>query len=260
MPVELFHKVIQKISATVPEVYFHVMGEPTLHPELEIFFKICEEYGVSVNLTTNGTLIHHVGNILLKAPNLRQVNFSVHALESIEKEQKSRELIKNIFEFSSRALQERPDLYLNYRLWNAESDTLKLPEWNKKFFLKLNEKFSVEIEENLISKTHKSIPIKGRLYLHFDTRFVWPSTSKALEQNIGSCLALKTHCAILTDGRVVACCLDDQGQLEIGKINESSFEDILMSPRAKTMRNGFQNKLLIESVCRKCTYCRRFQK
>ncbi len=260
MPPDFFHKIMLKIPKTVSEVYFHVMGEPTLHPELETFLKICEECGLQVNLTTNGSQIHRVSDILLKTSALRQINFSVHSLEGLPDKCEAGEVMNRIFAFSERALKERPDLYINYRLWNADSASLVLPEWNQSFFLKLKEKFDIEADEKTVSKMRKSVPVTGRIYLHFDSRFVWPGDSEVPPQSFGTCLALKTHCAVLVDGRVTACCLDDRGQLELGNIAESSFEEILQSPRAEAMRNGFRQKFLVEPLCRKCSYCRRFQK
>ncbi|MDR1760181.1 MAG: SPASM domain-containing protein [Fibrobacter sp.] len=255
MSKDLFTSIIRKIKDSVSEVYFHVLGEPTLHPELQTFFRICEENNLLVNLTTNGTRIQAVENVLLSASNLRQVNFSVHALEALPH---GNPVLESIISFTERALRARPELYLNFRLWNAGTDSPEVSPWNRDLFSKLQERFGTDLSGVRFSRENKSVPVQGRLYLHLDSRFVWPAASRESARKQGTCLALKTHFAVLTDGRVTACCLDDAGHLELGNIAETSLEEILESPRACAMREGFRRKILTEPFCRTCSYSRRF--
>lgn len=55
---EEFQHIIKEIQPYTDYVYFHVKGEPLLHPELGVFLDICKEYGLKVNITTNLSLIH----------------------------------------------------------------------------------------------------------------------------------------------------------------------------------------------------------
>ena len=82
---EAFEKIIKSIKPYTDHVYFHLMGEPFLNKNLEAFLNICEEYDLKVNITTNGTLINEVKDILLKSKALRQVNFSLHSLKQMIK-------------------------------------------------------------------------------------------------------------------------------------------------------------------------------
>ena len=58
------------------------MGEPFLNINLGAMLDICNEAGLKVNITTNGTLINKVSDTLLNAPALRKVSFSLHSFEA----------------------------------------------------------------------------------------------------------------------------------------------------------------------------------
>ena len=75
-----FRHIIRQVAPYTQYVYFHIKGEPLLHPLLALFLDICEENGLQVNLTTNGTLLYRVEDMLLSKNALRQVNFSLHSL------------------------------------------------------------------------------------------------------------------------------------------------------------------------------------
>lgn len=63
-------------------LYFHLMGEPLLHPNLAKFLEIAGELDFRVVLTTNGTLLRERQTVLLAAPALHKVNISLHAPEA----------------------------------------------------------------------------------------------------------------------------------------------------------------------------------
>ena len=66
--------------------------------------------------------------------------------------------------------------------------------------------------------------------------------------------------AILADGRVVPCCLDGEGVIELGNLHVTNLGKILTSERACTMLNGFKNGHAVEELCQKCSYKERFEK
>ena len=66
--------------------------------------------------------------------------------------------------------------------------------------------------------------------------------------------------ASLADGTVVPCCLDSEGEIALGNLFETDMETILSSPRARAMREGLTAGKMIEPLCQKCTYARRFRK
>ena len=252
----------QEIGAT--NVYFHVLGEPTLHPGFAHYVKKLEQTPLKLTLTTNGTTLERTGRQILASPAVRQVNFSTLAYAELPRETAERYL-QNVLDFCHFAIVERPDLYINLRLWNIGAE--EASPWNSYMLKRIHETFGVEITPGHFCSRHKSFNITGRLYLHEDTRFEWPSiderTGKALqtrdERIAGTCRALDTHIAILHDGRVVACCLDHSGQITLGHITEQSLAEILESPLAQNIKEGFAQHELRHPFCQTCSFCKRFK-
>jgi radical SAM protein with 4Fe4S-binding SPASM domain len=100
----------------------------------------------------------------------------------------------------------------------------------------------------------------NRLYLHFDSRFEWPSFSLPYQGTRGRCHGAVNHIGIHADGTVVPCCLDKNGTINLGNVKEQSLHDILNSERFIKMRDGFLNGVLVETFCQHCSFIKRFDK
>ena len=261
MPSALFEKCIEgAIDANASEVYFHVLGEPTLHPGFAHYLKKLEQTPLKLTLTTNGTTIERVGRQILATPAVRQVNFSTHAYAELPRETAERHL-QNVLDFCQIATIERPELYINLRLWNVGAE--EATPWNSYMLGRIRETFGVGVTPGHFCSRHKSFNITGRLYLHEDTRFEWPKPNEKVENRderiAGTCRALDTHVAILHDGRVVACCLDHSGQITLGHIGEQTLSEILQTPLACELREGFEQHELRHPFCQNCSFCKRFK-
>ena len=127
-------------------------------------------------------------------------------------------------------------------------------------FLLVEDFFKIKVNRNVDVGSIKSKKIWNRLSLHFDSRFEWPSLDTPLVGDKGTCHGLKGHIGILADGTVVPCCLDKEGQIPLGNCLTQSLGSILMSERAVNMRKGFDNGVLVEELCRHCSYIKRFSK
>ena len=285
MSTPLFEKCIaeaQEVGAK--NVFFHVLGEPTLHPGFAHYLKKLEQTPLKLTLTTNGTTIERTGRSILASPAVRQVNFSTHAYAELPREAAERYL-QNVLDFCRIAAVERPDLYVNLRLWNVGA--AEATPWNRYMLDRIRETFGVEVMPGHFCSRHKSFSIAGRIYLHEDTRFEWPGSNKVTSASsvtletrdesgsassvtfearderrfvLGTCRALDTHVAILHDGRVVACCLDYSGQITLGNIQETSLAEILEAPLARELREGFAQNELRHPLCKTCSYCKRFSR
>ena len=251
------------VEAGIENVYLHVLGEPTLHPGFALFLKEIKTARLSLTLVTNGTTIARTAHHILNSPAVRQVNFSTHAYAELPPDE-ARGHLENVLDFCRIALAARPDMYVNLRLWNV-GDTAA-GDWNSFAISRINETFGTQVTPGNFCSRHKSFPIAGRLYLHEDSRFEWPGMSKVTEPAevtaskypAGTCHALDTHVAILHNGRVVACCLDYSGQITLGNIADQSLPEILGSPTARNLREGFEKHELRHPFCQKCGFCKRF--
>ena len=278
MSSELFERCIAEAATVAENVYFHVLGEPTLHPGFGLFLKKLEATPLKLNLTTNGTTIARVSERILECAAVRQMNFSTHAYAELPRETALTHL-QDVLDFCKMANAVRPDLYINLRLWNVGDAASR--SWNETMLAKVNEAFAgtkdsssggtqtaPHISLEHFCSRHKSFNVTGRIYLHQDSRFEWPAASSSTEQReggnpgsiAGTCRALDTHVAILHDGRVVACCLDHSGQISLGQIQEQSLAEILDSPTATNLHEGFKKHELRHPFCQSCSFCKRFGK
>lgn len=257
MSEELFENILVQIKGRAKFLYFHVLGEPLLHPKLQRFLELSWEYGNRVNITTNGTLLKTKGETLVSSPAVRQVNFSLHSFEANIKSGSIDEYLDGIFDFIREA-EARTSMSFSLRLWNL---TEQAPNEENKYILRRIEEFF-----KLDYKIHEKLtPINGlklahRVFLNQAMTFEWPvSSSKNLEEN-GFCYGLRDQLGFMADGSVVPCCLDSEAAILLGNIKENSLDSILEGERAQAMYNSFSNRRVVEPLCRKCSYRLRFDR
>lgn len=258
MDLNLFTSAIKQVAPIAEQVAFHLMGDPLVHPELDKFVDVCQEYKVPIFLVTNGVLLREKQAATLLRPIFRQVNFSLHSFPDNFPDKDPTSYLEKIFLFTEKAFQERPDLYINFRLWNL-NDPKGSSDRNKEMLEKISERFQVKFNADVDVRLKKSIKLKNRLYLHFDTEFIWPSLDLPVLGTKGTCYGLSTHFGIQVDGTVVPCCLDKEAAIPLGKIQDQPLMDILNSDRAKAILNGFKSRKLVEDLCQRCQYIKRFK-
>ncbi len=240
------------------QVCFHLMGDPLVHPELSQLVEICHEFKVRIFFVTNGVLLREKQVELLLHPAMEQVNFSLHSFSDNFGDKDPSAYLQRIFDFTERAFAERPDLFINYRLWNLNEPRAVQPK-NLRMLEAIEEHFSVSLNTDIDVRLQKSLAVQNRLFLHFDTEFTWPDLKLPVLGNSGTCYGLKSHFGILVDGTVVPCCLDKEGSIPLGNIQNQSISEILASTRAQSLLQGFRQKNLLEDLCQRCQYIERFQ-
>lgn len=257
---EEFNYILKEVKPFTEHIYLHLMGEPLLNENIQEFLEESGNQGLYVNLTTNGTLLNTVGDTLIKAKALRQVNISLHSFEANKKTVELEEYLKDISNFIIKA-RENSNIICAIRLWNMDSNDLK-GENN------LNREILKNLEENLnldfslaekLQETNR-IKLKDKVYLNMAEKFQWPDIKiDTLEEKV-FCHGLRNQMGILVDGTVVPCCLDSDGNLPLGNIFEKSLKEILEGERAINIYNGFSRRVAVEDLCKRCGYATRFKK
>ena len=243
---EEFSELLPKIRPYTDFLYFHLMGEPLLHPKLEQFLALAGETGFKVILTTNGTLLPKQQEILLNAPALHKVNISLHAFEANDLAVPFEEYLSGCFTFGKAAEGKK---LIAYRLWNQGGQDEKNAE-----ILTTMAKFFPEPW----AQERRGTRIGERVYLEYGDKFDWPDLSAADGGEGVFCHGLRDQLGVLCDGTVVPCCLDHEGDIALGNLFTQSMEEILETPRAKAIYDGFSQRKAAEELCRKCGYARRF--
>lgn len=259
MKIENFRKILEEIKPFADYIYFHVKGESLLHPAIDQFLDLSHEKGFQVNITTNGTLIKKQKDKILGKPALRQVNFSLHSFDGNEGGGSKAEYIKDIIDFTKEAVA-TTETIISLRLWNLDRDneTNLQRERNRQILEIIEKEFNLpyRIEEKVTPGS--GIKIDQRIYLNQDPEFKWPDLKEEEDEGKGFCYGLRNQIAILVDGTVVPCCLDGEGIINLGNINQRKFSDIVESERANHMVEGFSRREAVEELCRKCGYRKKF--
>ena len=247
MTLDEFSVVLDKLKGITEYVYLHVMGEPLTHPELPDFINLASEKGFKCSITTNGTLLGKRRDELL-ASSLYKANISIHSFESGTDEEYL-SYLNGCFDFADES--SKHGILTVLRLWNRGHDGGR----NLDTLAILREKFKDDEWRESVNSTR----IRHRLHLEWGDRFEWPDVGCDELGDQVFCHGLGDHFGILVDGRVIPCCLDREGVIELGNVFEDDLNEVLTSERAEKMREGFRNKKASEELCRKCGYARRFK-
>ena len=241
-----FSALLPKLRPFSDYLYFHLMGEPLCHPLLDRFLELAGEAGFKVILTTNGTLLPKMQEVLLAAPALHKVNISLHAFEANDLAVPFAEYLRGCFAFGKAA---EGKCIVSYRLWNGGG----ADELNGQILDTMAEFFPRPwVEER------RGPRLGQKIYLEYGDKFDWPDLSAADNGDRVFCYGLRDQIGVLCDGTVVPCCLDHEGDLALGNLHETTMDAILETNRAKAIYEGFQKGKAAEELCRKCGYATRF--
>ncbi len=246
MTEEEFSSLLPKLRPYSDYLYFHLMGEPLLHPRLERFLQLAGEAGFRVILTTNGTLLKKQQDILLNAPALHKVNISLHAFEANDLSVPFETYLDDCFTFGKNA---EGKVLTVFRLWNNGGQNA------------MNDGILTQMQTHFPAPWHterRGTRIGDRIYLEYGDKFDWPDLAAPDGGEQCFCYGLRDQIGILCDGSVVPCCLDHEGDITLGNLHMESMESILAKPRSMAIYNGFSGKKAAEELCRRCGYAKRF--
>ncbi len=244
-----FRAAAQKLQGTVKYLYFHVMGEPLLHDALCDFLDIAGGLGFRVCLTTNGTLLGERGAAILSHSALHKVSVSLHSMEGNGVED-LRTYLETVWEFAQKAA--GSGVIVALRLWNIGGSDKR----NGEILSFLTDKLGVD-PLTMPQPRDGNWKLGEKIYLEQAERFEWPDL-EAQETGTRFCLGLREQIAVLCDGTVVPCCLDHEGDIPLGNLFSQELSEILSSPRAKALYDGFSMGRPSEELCRRCGYATRF--
>ncbi|OHD83346.1 MAG: radical SAM protein, partial [Sulfuricurvum sp. RIFCSPHIGHO2_02_FULL_43_9] len=258
MELPFFKKVVEELSAYTDEIALHVMGDPMVLTNLREYLEIAYASGLKVMITTSGFYLDSARREALFHPSIRQINISLNSFNKNSVSRSFESYMEPILELCDEKLLRSKDFFINLRVWNLDEEQSE-KEFNEKLFELLERHFDLE-EGSVASQINgerQSIRLASKILLHFDRYFEWPSLSNTHESD-GYCQGLDKQIAVLSDGRVVPCCLDSEGIMELGNLRETNLGKILKTKRSLAVVNGFAKGICSEELCQKCSYKERF--
>ena len=231
--IDEFKIILDKLDGFTKYLYFHVMGEPLLHPKInELIDLASQKY--FVNITSNGYLINRIKD----NKNIRQLNISLHSF-NVKNNKSLDDYMNDIFDIVDCLV--KNNTYIKYRLWVNCVD-------KDKIINKLVEKYGVVI------KNEKQYKLSDNVYFEVEEEFIWPNLDNDYYSEVGSCMGCRTHIGVLVDGTVIPCCLDSNGIINLGNIYKDNLSDIINGDLFQTIKKGFLNNKKCHELCRKCNF------
>ena len=233
MSINEFEVILKKLKGLTNYLYFHVLGEPLLHPKINELIDLATTYNYKINITTNGYLI----NKIIDNKNINMINISLHSYN--EKYNIPLDTyLTNIFKVVDNLI--KNNTLVNLRLWVNN-------KYNNDIIKQINEYYHINIKL-------EKCTIKKNLYLDFNKSFIWPDLNNNYYSKSGKCYGLITHFGILVDGTIIPCCLDSEGIIKLGNIFNDNINEVLNSNRCINMVNNFKNNKKVEELCKHCKF------
>ena len=237
--------ITDKLLPLTDYIYFHLMGEPLLHKGLIDMIRLATKKGFKCAITTNGSLLEKRTKELIDS-GVYKVNISLHSFEGVS-EDEHLAYLTSCTDFAREASD--AGVLCVFRLWNGEYEI----ENNSRALTLLRERLPYEWVAGA-----RGYRIKDKLHLEYGERFDWPTMDIDPIGDEAFCYGLADHFGILSSGTVVPCCLDSDGNIPLGNAISDDLAEILASPRARKIREGFMCRRAEEELCKRCGYSRRF--
>ena len=257
MDLPFFESIIEQVKPYTKEIVCHVLGDPLTQTNLHDYLDVIHKHGLKAMLTTSGYFLKKHSYETLFHPCVKQINISLNSFNKNDTSLTLDQYMKPVLTLCHEKLVQKKELFINLRVWNLD-EMMSERDFNDTLFEKLSQAFAVPLSlDTIYQERPKSIRLENKVLLHFDNYFEWPSLSN---QNYGdgTCQGLQSHIAILASGKVVPCCLDCDGIIELGDLHEETLETILENKRTLAMVEGFKEGKAVEELCQKCSYKERF--
>ena len=236
MTYENYKYIIDKIKNYTEEIYFHILGEPLMHPDIINFIDYANKSNLLVNITTNGYLI----NNLKDTKDIHRLNISIHSYNKVYKVGLNTYL-DNIFNTIDKI---KNNTFISLRLWTGNKNTNQILKY-------INNRYNTNIE-NL--KNNNKVKITNNLIIDTFHEFIWPDLNNNYYNEVGKCKGLIDHIGILSNGTIIPCCLDSQGIINLGNIYKDEIEEILHKDVVKNMIDGFKKGTKCQELCKHCSF------
>lgn len=291
MPLALIKRLYDEVAEKnlVPKVNLHLMGEPTLHPDLLEILAYASAKNVKTELVTNGSTL-----TASNAPKILNALFGILAI-SLQTPTKAtfkhrgeirlgwekyigniRQLIRehlqriwhrqtNLYAIELRVMVTR-NAKLSAQIIETDEDIQAiLDDWSC-----LVAEIEIELglpayrRQSKIPETTSSSPVNLRFPLQqgltltfwqgfsFANSMLSPEYQLEYQATAAFCSRPFLDLAVLANGDVTLCCLDYDGQLAVGNIHDNKLETVIAEQPALDLRAAMLGHHPLPSYCQQC--------
>lgn len=273
------------------DVNLHLMGEPTLHPDLIEILKFSASKNVKTHLVTNGSTLvkKNVPKLLdalygtITASHMTPTKETYHfrgkvglswdryinnlrllVREYMKRLAKGKEIKNNVL---IRVMATQNTASNVSILETAKEAQTILKEWNdyvseieKELGMTPFKRTDHNNDDLIRGNNHASTsyPLQQGVKLVFWRAFTFANTRVGddfdlkSEKQTAYCPHPFTDVGVLWNGDVTLCCLDHDGQLKVGNIRDSSIESMIQNEEAKKLRGSMIGQSPLPPVCQTC--------
>jgi radical SAM protein with 4Fe4S-binding SPASM domain len=239
---------LDEVAKHTRDVYFHVKGEPLLSPYLKEALDEALSHRLNVHLVTNGLLLPIHGELVLNHPSVKTVTISLHSLSELDASIRTFHL-QHLKSWLDSVQDHHPNIRL--RVWDGLSANFETSR------TLIKELTGFELEEK--PRRYFRHSLRSNVHIQSDVRFEWPTLDDLEKHPVGRCKAGLMMLAVLVDGTTTPCCLDGEGIINLGNIDETSIEAMIDSNRYRRFIQGMNDRKPSEALCRACSYKLRFE-
>lgn len=285
MSTDMAEDIIKEIALykIAKDVYFHVMGEPTLHPDLTLLSEIAAQKGLRVCITTNGSMLNKKLYRELKAAGVKQIFISLQTPdENSFKLRGTRSITfddyaERILNIASEHINAPDNMELIIGFLSSPLRRLIIPiikeisiadttqqlrfhlaNWCEQILLRAEKQEQLDEVMKQIKRVNsfrENVIVLGR-GIKFLTRVLgdWKSVTEhnRIKARFGYCHGLQNNFGILYNGDYTYCCTDFDGKTTKGNFKNQTIIEYLGSRQIQRVVKGFRKFRVIEPYCQRC--------
>ncbi|MCK4353150.1 radical SAM protein [candidate division WOR-3 bacterium] len=243
-------QIVDQIKGFILEVYLFVGGEPLLHSDIISIIECCKTNGVEPVIHTNGVKLSDEISKALINFRVRNIFFSFdgytkETYENIRVGANFENTIENINQLT--AIKKEKKTTKPHIVIETLMDRVNI----RPFTIEKEKKFKeLFIDNNNISFTRKYIS-NFATEMPANEIYTFPKTVRGF--TFTPCPNLWSSLNILSNGNVVPCCIDFNGENILGNINNESISKIWNGPKIKELRlKHFNGDIGDIPLCSKC--------
>lgn len=240
MDLGVFEKICKELQGRCQCIDLHILGDPLKNKFLLDYLKLAEQYSHQVEIVTSGFYLNQWDFSILLSPPIRQLNISLSAYTD-QNNPKKQDYLKACLDLAHFHQSNALKCFVNLRMHKSRLD-LELAQI-------ICQEFGIKD-----SFQNDRIKLGEYLFLTLSRDFDWINSSSPNLQKKKFCHGLSTQIGFLSDGVVIPCCIDCEGQINLGNIKEQSLQSILSSSLSQKILNGFQRGEAYHLQCQRCTY------
>jgi radical SAM protein with 4Fe4S-binding SPASM domain len=269
----------ERIAETIS---LHVLGEPLVCPHVFESIAYAKNNGLRVEMTTNGSLLRPDRVARLAEEQLDCLTISLSSTDPAEHEFRRTRIpfdryYDRILEAVHLARALEPKMLVQLRLMST---------WSKSFFsvpldFHLNrrqrlfreriarlvaaiyDRRGVDLDRGRVEHRLKQLSLRGDLTIVLEeglellvrTFADWGNAfteKRVYPARVGYCSAALKTASILSNGDVVPCSIDYEGEARLGNIHDQTLGALLRAPRARQMVEGFRRCRVVDPMCQRC--------